>query len=202
MPLPKRPGPYIIVLLLTLMFVLVAWLMHVLESPEIREAVQRKSAREKTQRPERIPDASAPPLAPKSSPGLIDPALQAQADELNSPDQPPERDLEIVSEFIRIYSRAAGGNPVGDNADITAALTGSGGQQGRVFPPGHRTIKDGELIDRWGTPYWFHPNSGSQMEIRSAGPDRQLFTADDVVLNRSPEGFGATPPEAAPLQPQ
>ncbi len=40
----------------------------------------------------------------------------------------------------------------------------------------------GELCDRWGTPFFFHAESGTKMEIRSAGPDRQLWTDDDGVL--------------------
>jgi hypothetical protein len=106
--------------------------------------------------------------------------------------------LQTLADFISIYSKAFGGNPIGGNEDITSAMTGYDGKTGRVFPPRHRTIKDGQLVDRWGTPYWFHPNAGNQMEIRSAGPDRQLFTLDDVVQNPSPPGLGATP--TAPLQ--
>jgi len=34
------------------------------------------------------------------------------------------------------------------------------------------------------------------MEIRSAGPDKQLFTDDDIVQNPSPAGLGATPQAA------
>jgi hypothetical protein len=132
-------------------------------------------------------------------PVLIDPVLQERADQLNAQDSPPQRDLEIVGEFIHTYSRALGGNPIGDNSDITAALTGTDGHKGRVFPPNHASIRNGRLIDRWGTPYWFHPNSGSEMEIRSAGPDKELFTLDDVVLNPSPSGLGATPVESTPL---
>ena len=40
----------------------------------------------------------------------------------------------------------------------------------------------GELCDRWGRPFFFHQLSGTKMEIRSAGPARQLWTDDDVVL--------------------
>jgi len=56
------------------------------------------------------------------------------------------------------------------------------------------------VMDRWNTPYWFHANAATQVEIRSAGPDRNLFTADDLILNGSPAGFGASParPETAP----
>jgi hypothetical protein len=80
------------------------------------------------------------------------------------------------------------------------ALTGDGGRLPHLFPPRHRTVRGGQLVDRWGTPYWFHPNSGNQMEIRSAGPDKNLFTLDDVVLNPSPEGLGASSatPAASP----
>ena len=128
---------------------------------------------------------------------FIDPMHKEQADRLNSDETTPQQDLEIVADFVQIYSKALGGNPTGGNDDITAALTGATGGSGRVFPPGHRTIVNGQLVDRWGSPYWFHPNSSSQMEIRSAGPDRQLFTSDDMVLNPSPSGLGATPAEAS-----
>lgn len=143
--------------------------------------------------------APAVPLLPEAGmPGAeavveIDPGNQALADRLFHPETSPEEDLEIVQAFLRIYSKARGGNPTGDNSDITAALTGTQGHRGRVFPEGHRAVRKGELVDRWGTPYWFHPNSGHEMEVRSAGPDRQLFTPDDGVLNPSPGGLGVTP---------
>lgn len=151
--------------------------------------------------PTATPTDAAPelPAATSTAPVVIDPALSELADSLHHPESAPEEDLRIVEDFLQTYSKAKGGHPIGENADITAALTGSQGHQGRVFPPAHRSIRDGELIDRWGTPYWFHPNSGSQMEIRSAGPDRQLFTADDIVRNPSPEGLGiSVGPQADP----
>ena len=42
-------------------------------------------------------------------------------------------------------------------------------------------LRDGELVDRWGTPYFFHSVSAEKMEIVSAGPDKELWTDDDVV---------------------
>ena len=39
----------------------------------------------------------------------------------------------------------------------------------------------GELTDAWGTPYFFHQLSGTEMEIHSAGPDRRMFTGDDLI---------------------
>lgn len=209
--LPKRPGPYILGLLLMVLMLLVAWMFHALSSPEIQQAVREKAARKKKEAPvaptppplppARPPQTSAPaPVAtpPAPPPAFIDPLLEERSLRLNAADGSPKEDLEVLAGFLDLYRRARGGNPAGQNEDITAALTGTGGMEGRVFPPGHSAVRDGQLVDRWGTPFWFHPNSGHQMEIRSAGPDKTLFTGDDVVHGASPGGFGATPAEAAP----
>jgi hypothetical protein len=37
-------------------------------------------------------------------------------------------------------------------------------------------------VDRWDTPYFFHQMSASHMEVRSAGPDKMLWTSDDIVV--------------------
>ena len=125
----------------------------------------------------------------------IDPANEQRADMLNSPEQGVQEDLQIIAEFVDICGRATGSMPTGDNADITAALTGTqyAGQKGRVFPRSHPAIRGGQLVDRWGSPYWFHNNGPGKLEIRSAGPDKQLFTLDDIVRNPSPAGLGVTP---------
>jgi hypothetical protein len=46
---------------------------------------------------------------------------------------------------------------------------------------GMRLDANGELVDPWGTPYFFHQISGSDTEVRSAGPDKIMWTADDIV---------------------
>ena len=192
MPLPKRPSSYILALLLILLISMVGWMYKLVSMPELAQLAAKK-AKEAEAKP--MPDAPAlPSVTSRPAPIIIDPALEERANQLHAPDSSPERDLEIVAEFIQTYGKALGGNPIGDNADITAALTGTEGHKGRVFPPAHRSIRNGQLIDRWGVPYWFHPNSGNQMEIRSAGPDKQLFSPDDIVLNPSPSGLGVTPP--------
>ena len=45
-----------------------------------------------------------------------------------------------------------------------------------------RINSQGELIDPWGTPYFFHQLSGTEMEIHSAGPDKVMWTQDDLVI--------------------
>ena len=131
--------------------------------------------------------APALPLPRKADPRSIDPDIQRLADDLASKEQTPVRDLEIVNEFITLYSKAFQGNPIGMNEDITAVLTGNNYTKGILFPPNSPMIVKGQIVDRWGSPYWFHPSSSTQMEIRSPGPDKNLFTADDVVLNPGPD---------------
>ena len=141
-----------------------------------------------------IPASSPPAHLPTPStpdPRAIDPDIQRLADDLASKEQTPMRDLEIVNEFITLYSKAFQGNPIGLNEDITSVLTGNNYTKGILFPPNSPMIVRGQLVDRWGTPYWFHPSSASQMEIRSAGPDKDLFSGDDIVINPGPDRTGA-----------
>jgi hypothetical protein len=106
------------------------------------------------------------------------------ADDLNSPAGDVRADLRLVNEIFIAYRGAVhSGNPVGENVEITAVLKGRNKLGFAFIPPDNPAINSkGELCDRWGTPYFFHQLSGEKMEIRSAGPDRVLWTADDEVL--------------------
>jgi hypothetical protein len=84
---------------------------------------------------------------------------------------------------LRDYRAALGGNPEGTNAEITSALMGRNLKQLRMqLPDGSRISGAGELCDPWGTPYFFHQLSAQKMEIRSAGPDRKMWTGDDIEM--------------------
>ena len=62
------------------------------------------------------------------------------------------------------------------------AVMGGNAVQAKLGPPeGQSLNENGELVDRWGTPYFFHQLSKNNMEIRSAGPDRVMWTGDDVI---------------------
>lgn len=104
---------------------------------------------------------------------------------LNAIDGSAQRDLVILQDVLAAWrSNAAGtGNPVGDNQEITAALTGQNRWGFAIIPPDHPAINAaGELCDRWGTPLFFHQLSGERMEIVSRGPDRVKGTADDLKV--------------------
>ena len=107
------------------------------------------------------------------------------ADQLNSPSGDIRRDMSIVASLFAAWrSNYPGrGNPFGDNRELTSKLMGNNSNGIIFLREGNPAInQQGELCDRWGTPFFFHAESGTRMEIRSAGPDRKLWTADDVTI--------------------
>ena len=91
-------------------------------------------------------------------------------------------ELDKVRLMLRDYRTLYHENPVGTNAEIMKAVMGGNPKQAQLGPPeGQSMSADGQLVDRWGTPYFFHQLSSDLMEIRSAGPDKTLWTSDDIV---------------------
>lgn len=99
------------------------------------------------------------------------------------PNLPPLTVLDNARVAIHNYAAAFGENPVGNNAEITAALTGKNPKQINFITAasGLHVNANGEMVDGYGTPFFFHQLSGHEMEIRSAGEDRKLWTFDDQV---------------------
>jgi hypothetical protein len=131
------------------------------------------------------PEPASTPPAPAAAPGASEAAGESRlADSLNAPGGTIQRDLEILNEVFLMWQTnfPHDGNPVGENHEITAALTGGNAFAFAFVPRRHPAINArGELCDRWGTPFRFHQLSGREMEIRSAGPDRKFGTADDAL---------------------
>jgi len=96
----------------------------------------------------------------------------------------PEIALDNMRHAINDYGSMFGGNPVGENSEITAQLNGQNPKHANFIRPeaGMRINDQGELVDPWGTPYFFHQLSGHETEIRSAGPDKTMWTEDDLIL--------------------
>lgn len=133
--------------------------------------------------PTRSSDAR-PPASAAASPNAP-PERSTLADALNLPSGDIRGDLRIVAGIIETFRTnfLQAGNPVGTNAEITSALTGRNPLRLSLIPRNHPAINQaGELCDRWGTPFFFHAESASRMEIRSAGADRKMWNDDDVVL--------------------
>ena len=121
--------------------------------------------------------------ASTSSPAFAARLAETPGPELG-PGLTPATVLENMRGMFHQYHLRFGANPVGDNQEITRAL--NGGNPGEVVflnaDDGARVNERGELIDNWGTAYFFHQLSAREMEIHSAGPDRQMWTGDDLVI--------------------
>lgn len=132
-----------------------------------------------------VPAPSATTPARSSSVAPISSPTAAATPEASiaPPDDEAMLEIDKVSLMIRDYRSIAGENPVGTNAEIMAAIMGDNPKHAKLGPPeGMQLNEKGELLDRWGTPYFFHQISRDHMEIHSAGPDRVLWTADDPII--------------------
>ena len=125
--------------------------------------------------PSRTEDMPSPGAAPAPPPGAPAP--------LQFTNLAPVTVLQNMSRAIRQYGQQLGGNPVGTNPEITRQLGGENAKHVNFISneAGMRVNENGELVDPWGTPYFFHQLSGREMEIHSAGPDRIMWTGDDLV---------------------
>ena len=99
-------------------------------------------------------------------------------------------DLDQLGNLLTSYltlNKADDPLPFASNLDIAAAMRGVNPFQMALLPESHAAFNaQGEIADRFGTPIFFHALSQDQIEIRSAGPDRSMWTPDD--LQRQPNG--------------
>jgi hypothetical protein len=106
------------------------------------------------------------------------------------PASPPIEDLRKIHRVVTGYFsvvKDSSRNPIGGNADLAAALRGDNPNREVFVRADHPVFgKDGMLIDRWGSPIVVHPEEFRRLGLRSAGPDRSPYNADDLQL--SPTG--------------
>lgn len=95
-------------------------------------------------------------------------------------------DIDHIISLISFYDAKLreGGIPTGMNEDFVDALTGKNSRRMRFIKRSHSRIDDqGRFIDQWNNPYFFHSISSKELTIRSAGPDQELHTEDDIILS-------------------
>jgi hypothetical protein len=93
-------------------------------------------------------------------------------------------DLTAMAEVLGNFALLVKGNdplPLGANEELVAALRGKNAV-GLEFVSGESAAlnEKGQLVDRWGTPLFFHARARDEVDIRSAGPDQEMWTGDDV----------------------
>jgi len=73
--------------------------------------------------------------------------------------------------------------PSGLNVEVTNSLLGLNSRKVGYIPEDSIRLNEyGELIDTFGSPYWFHTSAQGHLKVVSAGPDRLMHTADDVTF--------------------
>lgn len=166
-------------------------LVYYLTEPQHHAAALREQAGmvKTSSSPERATSSLSPMEAgdvqvlPSGADGVVlVPELKSVATRLNQSDSTIDQDLEVLETLIEGFRRwNQGANPLGgENEEIVAQLSGRNAKHLAVLPLDHPAINShGQLVDRWGTPFFFHPLSRTALEVRSAGPDRRLFTEDD-----------------------
>lgn len=102
-------------------------------------------------------------------------------------DLPPQNDLTLMSRLMEnalLLLKSAANRPLSANEDWADFFRGRNAAQEMFLPANHAALNtNGQLVDRWSTPLFFHALGGGRYEIRSAGPDRKLWTADDLHRN-------------------
>jgi hypothetical protein len=134
--------------------------------------------------PRRLADSTRAAVSPLQVPRTSEEGRSPLADRLHAPDHSGVEDLAIVLNLFTHYRTRFEGYPVGeDNATFVNALTGSNPGRLAFISRDHPAIDaQGRLLDRWGEPFFFHLLGRDQLEIRSAGPDRELYTTDDLLI--------------------
>lgn len=110
-----------------------------------------------------------------------------------SPSTRPEDDLQAMAHvFSNLRLLVKGDAPfrMGANEEFAAALMGRNAAK-EVFLMGpHACLNaQGQLVDRWGSPLFFHVRDRDRIDIRSAGPDCEMWTADDLQRQHEGEFF-------------
>jgi len=152
-----------------------------IETAAERQARAQAKASHDAARREWLNSRVTPPAAGKAVP---EPVLALDLGrELGQKGLAATEEIEIVQSIFSQFRRHYKENPVGENYEITATLTGANKKKISYLSPDHTSINErGELCDHWGNPFWFHSMSKDVMEVVSAGPDGKLHTDDDVKM--------------------
>jgi hypothetical protein len=131
-----------------------------------------------------VEEPTAPPqTGPDPARRIGEILLEGYAD----PAQPPQRDLILMSRLIdnfQLLVKNAAERPLSANEEWAAALRGVNPARERFLPDDHVALNEqGQVVDRWGTPLFFHAVGDQRFEIRSAGPDREMWSDDDIHLS-------------------
>ena len=132
----------------------------------------QEPAVELSRRPLSLPASNPELVAAEEKPGILE--------GLNDPKGSIEADLAMVDNLLFSYYSVFQEYPYGENTDWIQAFLGANKRRIAFLAKDANWLDGkGQLVDRWGAPFFFHRLSGSRIEIRSAGPDGVHWTGDD-----------------------
>lgn len=109
-----------------------------------------------------------------------------------APEKAPEAVHSLLDHY-RLAMKPKNGLPTGNHQEIVDVLLGDNAWGVPLFSPDHPALdREGQLTDPWRSPFFFHVESAENISVRSAGPDRTMWTRDDLVYPppiESPEGI-------------
>lgn len=100
-------------------------------------------------------------------------------------DSNTETRIRVIESILSDFRYAYKENPVGsENTEITQQLLGNNPKRIVFVNSSCASLVGQELVDQWGEPLFFHALSGKNMEVRSAGKDKIMWTEDDVISDK------------------
>lgn len=109
------------------------------------------------------------------------------------PSTRPEDDLHAMAHvFSNLRLLVKGDAPfrMGANEEFAAALMGKNAAKEVFLMAPHACLNaKGQIVDRWGSPLFFHVRDANRIDLRSAGPDGVMWTADDLHRRHDGEFF-------------
>lgn len=173
----------VVALMLVVVFVVVFWLCFVWNG--VHQAGE--SIRALPEQAAKAIEAAAKLQSPRKLPGAE--ILKNYA----SPSARPEDDLQAMAHvFSNLRLLVKGDAPfrMGANEEFAAALMGKNAAKEVFLMAPHACLNaKGQLVDRWGSPLFFHVRDRDRIDIRSAGPDREMWTVDDLQRQHEGEFF-------------
>lgn len=172
---------------------LIAAVLVVLWSRSCSSEVPENSVTETTSSEEKV---ISPPPSFDFLPHYKEERTIEMMDHYGSQSSSPQQDLELIWQIFETFDttiKPQGKIPLGSNREIAQVLLGANLRQIRFVKPKASVFNEqGEIIDRWKMPLFFHFIEGNDLGLRSAGPDRRMWTKDDVTFGEGAVELGET----------
>lgn len=136
---------------------------------------------EEIERIRSIPKPQAPLTPTAAEPQTSATEINALA-QLNNAATDPQTDIRVIEHLLNQVHTVFHELPTGEHDEIVAFLRGANPRETQYIADDDPNLNDeGKIIDRWGTPYFFHTLSRHRIEVRSAGPDQLHWSEDDII---------------------